>query len=386
MAHMLRGKTAIVGAGHCRFGALDGRSELELLGEAVHAALADAGISLQDVDGLFNASSGHWSSTMVVQEYLGLRPRFSCRNVIGGSSFESHVLTASMALEAGIIDTALICYAANPRTGNKGRLVSLSEMPTYEKGYRPRNPPNAYALAAARHMHQYGTTVDQLAEIAVAARAWAQKNPEACTYGEGELTVEEVNSARMVVDPFTSRHCCLVVDGGGAIVMVRADRAKDFPKKPVYHLGTAPATWHRQISEMPDLTVSAASESGPRAFAMAGVTPADIDLVMLYDAFTICTLLFLEDLGFCRKGEGGAFVSDGNIAPGGALAVNTNGGGLSCVHPGMYGIFLLIEAVRQIRGETGDRQLRKCDIAVAHGNGGTLSSQVTTVLGSAAAL
>ena len=239
-------------------------------------------------------------------------------------------------------------------------------------------------MAAARHMYEYGTTREQLADVAVAARAWARHNPEA--FERGELIREDVLGARMVGDPLTTRDCCLVTDGGGAIVMVRADRAKDFPNAPVYVLGTAAASSHRQISQMQDFTVTAARESGSRAFAMAGVTPGDIDVVELYDAFTINTILFLEDLGFCAKGEGGAFVADGRIAPGGALPVNTNGGGLSCVHPGMYGIFTVIEAARQIRGDAPGLQLDDVELALAHGNGGVLSSQVTAILGAASTI
>jgi len=177
------------------------------------------------------------------------------------------------------------------------------------------------------------------------------------------------------------RDCCLVTDGGGAFVLVRADRARDLPQKPVYVLGNATANWNRQISSMHDLTVTAASQSGREAFAMAGMKPADMGVVQLYDAFTINTLLFLEDLGFCKKGEAGAFVEGGGIAPGGHLPVNTNGGGLSCTHPGMYGIFTVIEAVRQLRGEGGERQVQGVQTALAHGNGGTLSSQSTAILG-----
>lgn len=182
------------------------------------------------------------------------------------------------------------------------------------------------------------------------------------------------------------RDCCLVTDGAGAYVMVRAERARHLAKEPVYLLGNASATWHRQISCMPDLTVTAAKESGERAFAMAGMTPSDIDVVELYDAFTINTILFLEDLGFCAKGEGGAFVSGGAIAPGGRLPVNTNGGGLSCVHPGMYGMFITIEAVRQLRGECGERQVPGAETAIVHGNGGTLSAQATAILGTASTI
>jgi acetyl-CoA acetyltransferase len=233
-------------------------------------------------------------------------------------------------------------------------------------------------------MHEFGTTREMLADVAVAARAWANLNPAA--FARGELSREDVLASRMVSDPLTVRDCCLVTDGGGACVMVRADRARDLPKKPAYLLGAAGELSHRSIAQMPDLTVTAAARSGPRALEMAGVSPADVDLAMLYDAFTINTILFLEDLGWCPKGEGGRFVQDGAIAPGGRLAVNTNGGGLSCVHPGMYGMFLILEAVEQLRGEAGERQLPKCDVALCHGNGGQLSSLVTALLGGAAAL
>jgi len=195
-----------------------------------------------------------------------------------------------------------------------------------------------------------------------------------------------VLAARLVSDPLSVLDCCLVTDGGGALVLVRSERARDFPKPPVYVLGAAAATWHRQIGSMPDLTVTAAAESGPRAFAMAGLAPKDVDVLELYDAFTINTLLFLEDLGFCAKGEARDFIADGAIAPGGRLPVNTNGGGLCCVHPGMYGVFIMIEAVRQLRGEAGARQVSGADLALVHGNGGTLSSQSTAILGTAATL
>ncbi|CAM5197888.1 3-ketoacyl-CoA thiolase [Oligella ureolytica] len=195
------------------------------------------------------------------------------------------------------------------------------------------------------------------------------------------LSIEDVLNSKMISDPLTVRDCCLVTDGAGAVVLVRADRAKDLKQKPVYVLGNATACWNRQISSMHDLTVSAAQQSGAAAFEMAGVKASDIDVVELYDAFTINTILFLEDLGFCKKGEGGAFVSGGRIAPGGELPVNTNGGGLSCVHPGMYGIFILIEAIRQLRGTCGERQIQDAKLALVHGNGGTLSSQSTAILG-----
>ena len=380
MVHELRGKTAIVGLGIGGLGEAPGRTSYEIMTESALAALKDAGLGLGDVDGLFCAMMEDSMSALMAAEYLGIRPRHVDSTMTGGSSLVHYLTTAAMALDAGQCDVALICYGSNQRTA-AGRLVTASRIPPYEEPYQPRYPISAYAMAAARHMHEYGTTREQLADVAVAARAWARHNPEA--FERGALTREDVLGARMISDPLTVRDCCLVTDGGGALVVVRGERAGDFPNAPVYVLGVAADSTHRQISQMPDFTVTAARESGKRAFEMAGVGPADIDVVELYDAFTINTILFLEDLGFCRKGEGGAFVEGERIAPGGALPVNTNGGGLSCVHPGMYGIFTVIEAARQIRGDAPGMQLDGVELALAHGNGGVLSSQVTAILGSA---
>ncbi|MBB1492847.1 thiolase [Paracoccus sp. MC1854] len=379
MAHPIKGRTAIAGMATAGVGEAPGFTAMELLGQAAVAAVADAGLTLKDVDAVFAATSSHAFPSMSVVEYLGLRPKYFDSTNVGGSSFEIHLLQAALAIEAGLCEVALICYGSNQRTAG-GRLVSMSEPQWHETPYNPRHPITAYALAASRHMHEYGTTREQLADVAVAARAWANLNPEA--FARGPLTREDVLASRMVSDPLTSGDCCLVTDGAAACIMVSAERARDMPQKPVYFLGAAGANWHRSIVAMPDLTVTAASESGPRAFEIAGLTHDDVDLVMLYDAFTINTILFLEDLGFCPKGEGGRFVENGGIEPGGRLKVNTNGGGLSCVHPGMYGMFLIDESVRQIRGSAGERQIGNCDVALLHGNGGTLASQVTAFLGS----
>ena len=380
MGDNLRGKSAIVGVGHAGFGEAHGQTAYEIMAQSSLTALADAGLKLSDVDGLFCTMMEDSMPVVMAAEYLGITPRYIDGTMSGGSSFVNYLTSATMALEMGLCDVALICYGSNQRTA-AGKLVTASKLPPYEGLYSPRYPISGYALAAARHMHEYGTTRENLADVAVAARAWASHNPEA--FMRDPLTREDVLASRMVGDPLTKLDCCLVTDGGGAIVMVRADRAKDFPNAPVYVLGSAAESSHRQISQMKDYTTTAARESGKRAFEIAGVTPKDIDVVELYDAFTINTILFLEDLGFCQKGEGGAFVSGGNIAPGGGLAVNTNGGGLSCVHPGMYGIFTVIEAARQIRGDAPGIQLDGVELAVAHGNGGVLSSQVTAILGGA---
>ncbi|NDW02269.1 thiolase [Salipiger sp. PrR002] len=383
MSESMRGKSAIVGMATAGVGEAPGFSAMELLGQAAVKAVNDAGLKLQDIDGVFAATSSHAFPTMSVVEYLGLKPKFFDGTNVGGSSFEMHLLQATLALEAGLCDAALVCYGSNQRTAG-GRLVSMSEPQWHETPYKPRHPITAYALATSRHMAEYGTTREQLADVALAARGWANLNPEA--FARGPLSKDEVLSARMISDPLTKADCCLVTDGAAACVLVRAERAKDLPGKPVYFLGAGGANYHRSIVAMPDLTTTAAAESGPRAMEMAGVRHADLDLAMVYDAFTINTILFLEDLGFCPKGEGGRFVEDGRIAPGGELAVNTNGGGLSCVHPGMYGLFLIAEAVTQIRGEAGERQIEDCNLALCHGNGGTLSSQCTAILGSEAAL
>lgn len=255
---------------------------------------------------------------------------------------------AAAAIAAGLCEVALVVYGSTQRS-DSGRLVSQAEGSPYERPYRPRYPVTMYALAAARHMHQYGTTREQLAEVAVAARQWAQLHPGA--FVRDPLTVDDVLSSRMVSSPLTVRDCCLVTDGGGALVITSAERAADLRRPPVYLLGYGEATTHRSITHMPDLTVTAAVESGQRAYEQAGVTAADLNLLELYDASTINPVLFLEDLGFCAKGEGGELVSSGAIAPGGRLPVNTNGGGLSYCHPGMYGIFALVEAVRQLRAK-----------------------------------
>jgi acetyl-CoA acetyltransferase len=385
----LRGSAAIVGVATFGCGEAPGFSEMELLARCAHAAVADAGLKMSDIDGLCTASVGSTMWSMPVVEYLGIRPTFIDSTMVGGSSFIAHLLPAMHALQSGQCNAVLVCYGSTQRTATFGRREIAQarrwmDPQPYETPYEPFNPPSAYALATSRHMHQYGTTRRDLAEVAVAARRWAQLNPEA--FMREPLSIDDVLAARMVSDPLSVRDCCLVTDGGGAYVLVRAERAKDLPKPPVYVLGNGTAVWNRQISAMPDLTVTAATQSGREAYAMAGLGAKDMDVVQLYDAFTINTLLFLEDLGFCKKGEAGAFVRDGGIAPGGRLPVNTNGGGLSCVHPGMYGIFALIEAVRQLRGECGDRQVAGAQTAIAHGNGGTLSSQSTAVLGTAATL
>jgi acetyl-CoA acetyltransferase len=374
----LKGKAAIVGVAESDSWSTPNLSAVDLMGQATVRALAEAGLTKEDVDGLFSASSYYWQPTITLAEYLGIKPRYTDSSSLGGASFVSYLGHAAGAIAAGLCEVAVIAYGSTQRSDG-GRLVSMSEPLPFEAPYGVIHPLSAYALAAQRHMYQFGTTGEQLAEVAVAARQWANLNPKA--FALGPLTVHDVLNSRVVATPLHRHDCCLVTDGGGAIVLTSAERARTLKKKPVYVLGAGETSTHRGIMGMPDLTVTGAVQSGHQAFQMAGLKPADMDFAQLYDAFTINTILFLEDLGFCKKGEGGAFVQGGRIAPGGELPVNTNGGGLSYCHPGMYGLFLAVEAVRQIRGEAGERQLSRARVGVVHGNGGTLSAQSTAILG-----
>jgi acetyl-CoA acetyltransferase len=384
MTNVTRGSVAIVGAAESDLGAVAAlMSPMDLMAQGIHRALQDAGLTLADVDGLFCATTQVRTSAMTLVEYLGLPNAYTDSTIVGGSSFEVHVAHAHAALEAGLCTVAVIAYGSTQRTVGR-RAASAREFNPYETPYKPFLPATAYAMAASRHMHEYGTTREQMAAVAVAAREWALLNPVA--WEKKPLSIADVLNARPISDPFTVRDICLVTDGGGAIVLTKADRARGMKQKPVYVLGTGQSITHASISSMPVLTHTGAIESGAQAYRAAGVKASDVNVVALYDAFTINTILFLEDLGFCPKGEGGPFVENGRIAPKGSLAVNTNGGGLSYCHPGMYGLFLLIEAVRQLRGECGQRQVAGADLALVHGNGGVLSAQATTILGGPATI
>ncbi|HKD58218.1 MAG TPA: acetyl-CoA acetyltransferase [Hyphomicrobiaceae bacterium] len=384
MGSLKRASVAIVGAAESDLGHVaDGLSVIDLMAQGVQRALEDCGLRLKDIDGVFSATTQSRLSVLALCEYLGIDPPFLGSTIVGGSSFEYHVAHAMGAIEQGLCTVAVIAYGSTQRSVGR-KQASVREINPYESPFKPFMPSSAYALAASRHMHEFGTTREQLAAVAVAAREWALLNPAA--WEKTPLTLAEVLSSRMVSYPFTVRDCCLVTDGGGAVIITSAERARSLKKKPAYVLGCGQSTTHASISSMPDLTVTGALASGKAAYEMAKLGPGDVDAFELYDAFTINTILFLEDLGLCKKGEGGAFVAGGRIGPKGTLAVNTNGGGLSYCHPGMYGLFLLIEAVRQLRGECGLRQVKDCDVALAHGNGGVLSSQATVILGSAATL
>ena len=383
----LRGKTAVVGLAESGCGMASGWSAMEIMANSVHDALDDAGIKLNEVDGVFAATAFHSMAAMSLSEYLGLKPKFADGSQIGGSSFLSHILTAALALDAGLINVAVVAYGSNQKS--IGGFKTISEAMPYEAQYEPRMPVTAYALAAKRYMHEFRASREDLANVAVSARDWALLNPRAYTYDKGPLTVEDVLSARPIVDPLGKLDCCLVTDGGAAVIMTRSDRAKDTKNTPIYLLGAAMEHHHRMVSEMPDLVRTSAIDSSQRAFKMSSYKATDMDTIQLYDAFTINTLLFLEDLGFCKKGEAIELVKNNNIGPSGSLKVNTNGGGLSCVHPGMYGLFVTLEAIRQLRNSAGDNVgersgggwIDNAKLSVAHGNGGVLSSQVTNVWG-----
>jgi acetyl-CoA acetyltransferase len=360
-------------------------TELGVHAIAADRALADAGITWDEVDGY--ASAGFFPMHAVqLCEYFGLHPSYLDETNTGGSSFEVLVEHAAHAVDRGHAEVVLISYGS----------VQLSQMGrrlgTGGSGPPPVGPAAAdavwgntlvgnYALAAARHMHDYGTTSEQLAEIAVTMREHAAANPLA-QYRD-PITIDDVLSSRLVADPLHMLDCCVISDGGAACVVTSNERARDLRKPPAHILGAAHAlTHHLNISQMPDINLTAAAQSGPLALKRAGLSLADVDVLQLYDSFTITVLLTLEDLGFCGKGDGGAFVEGGRLRWEGPLPTNTDGGGLSSCHPGMRGMFLIVEAVRQLRGEGTARQVANAEVALVHGTGGMLSTGATLILGS----
>ncbi len=349
------------------------KTEFQIMAECAKGALDDCGLELRDVDGLFAASMGMGPMGVVsLAEYLNVKPRHLDGTNIGGSSFVAHVSHAAAAIHAGLCEVALILYGSTAASNalaigtgmGGGRDAGASFVSPYGL-----TTVGSYALVAQRHMHQYGTTAEQLAEIAVTMRRHAGLNPNAKM--RKPITVGDVLESRMISRPLHLLDCCIISDGGGAVVVTSAERARDLKKRPVMLLGCGEAVCHQEVGA-PDLLTIAARQSGTAAFRMAGVSHDDVDLCMIYDSFTITMLVTLENLGFCKPGEGGAFVSGGRIGLGGALPLNPDGGGLSSNHPGMRGIFLVIEAAKQLRGECGERQVQGASIALAHGTGGTL--------------
>ncbi|MCT7659005.1 acetyl-CoA acetyltransferase [Mycobacterium deserti] len=376
-------RVAIVGAALSDCGRVPDKTATALMAQAARRAVADAGLTKNDIGGF--GGHGTLLPPVEVSEYLGLRPSWVDGTNVGGSSWEVMARHAASAITAGEMDVALLTYGSTARSDVKRRVrASAAAMSTggamqYEAPYGATLIAK-YAMAARRHMIEYGTTEEQLAEVAVAAHEWAVMNEDA--FDRERITVDDVAAAPMLADPFTSKHVCLRTDGGGAVVLASERVAKDCAKDPVWILGAADATSHVSMSEWADFTTSPAAQSGPRAFSQAGVTPADIDVCQLYDSFTSTVLLTVEDLGFCAKGEGGSYIGSGALRPGGALPTNTDGGGLASCHPGMRGMFLMVEAVRQLRGECGDRQVDGARLACVHAMGGFFTHSATMILGS----
>lgn len=373
----IKASAAIVGAAQVDTWKSAGRSPVGLMGVAVVRALADAGLALSDVDGLFTSSSYYAMPTLTLGEYLGIHPTYSDSTSVGGCAFVAQLGHAAAAIQAGLCSVAVIAYGSTQRS-DAGKLVSMAEQSAYEAPYGLLHPVGAFGMVAQRHMAQYGTTSEQLAELAVAARRWSLLVDDAPF--DVPLSVEDVLSSPMIATPLHKFDCCLVTDGGGAVVLMSSERAKDVAPHPVYLLGVGEALNHRNFAQMPDLTTTEAGRSSSQALHMAGAQLDDIDTVHVYDAFTISLLVLLEDLGFCAKGEGGSFVEDGAVGPGGRVALNTNGGGLSYCHPGMLSLFLIIEAVQQLRGQAGRRQVPDARLSLVHGMGMTLAAHASAVL------
>jgi acetyl-CoA acetyltransferase len=378
-------RVAVAGVALSDLGRVDDKSELQLHQQAIRRAVSDAGCTKADIDGLCSTGTGVLAP-IEVAEYLGLTQqlRYVESTTVGGSTWEVMARHAARAIAAGAVDVVVLSYASTTRSDLK-RGVRTSNLHFGARDNLQFDHPYGhtlvakYAMSAQRHMAMYGTKVEQLAEISVAARANAALNPEA--YYRDPITIDDVLDSRRIADPLTKLQCCIRSDGGGAIVLAAEERVRDWGRQPVWILGSGEAVSHVTISEWPDFTQSPCVRAGRDAYAEAGVTPADIDICQLYDSFTITVLLTLEGLGFCAPGEGGAFVEGGRLRTDGSLPTHTDGGGLSACHPGMRGIFLIIEAVRQLRAEAGARQVPGARLACVNGTGGWFSSASTMILG-----
>jgi acetyl-CoA C-acetyltransferase len=372
----LSGQIAIAGAYEHPTRFAPDKSESLIMAESARGALEEAGLRLADVDGLFAAGISMGPMGVVnLAEYLNIKPRYLDGTNIGGSSFVAHVSHAAAAIHAGLCEVALILYGSTAASnamaigtglGGGGRDPEAAFVAPYGM-----TTVGSYALVARRHMHLYGTTPEQLAEIAVTMRQHASLNPEAKM--QKRIDVTDVLESRMISTPLHLLDCCIISDGGGAVIVTSLERARDLKQPPIVLRGCGEAVCHQEIGS-PDLLTIAAKQSSEAAFAMSGLSPDDVDLCTIYDSFTITLLVTLENLGFCKPGEGGAFVEAGRIGLGGALPVNPDGGGLSSNHPGMRGIFLVIEAARQLRGGMGERQVDGAEVALVHGTGGTLGA------------
>jgi acetyl-CoA acetyltransferase len=376
-------RVAIAGVALSDVGRVDQASPFALHAQASRRALADAGLTPSDIDGFASAGLGALQP-LEVAEYMGLQPRWIDSTATGGACWEIMAAHAADAIAQGHADVILLAYGSTARADLK-RKMRTANLDWGTRGPQSYEVPfghtliSKYAMAARRHMHDYGTTLEQLAEVAVSARHNAGLNPDA--FYRDPITIDDVLAGPMLADPFTKLQCCIRSDGGAAAVLVAEDRVKDLPGPPVWVLGTGEAGSHVTMNQWPDFTTTAAAVAGRMAFERAGVRPSEIDVAEVYDAFTYMLLVTLEDLGFCPKGEGGRFVEEGRLRVGGALPTNTDGGGLSSCHPGLRGLFLIVEAVRQLRGDCGARQVDGAKLACVSGSGGWFCTNATMILG-----
>ena len=375
---------AIVGAAHAASQDSGSLTPAGLMAEAGAAAILDAGVAKAEIDGLFSASSFYYMPTLNLGEYLGITPRYSDSTTIGGCSFVAHLRHASAAIRAGEMTMGLIAYGSTQRSIGSRFVKSMSEPLAYEIPYGPLWPIAGYAMQAQRHMYEFGTTPEQLAEVAVSARQWAGLNPAAAK--REPITIDDVLDSPMIASPLHRLDCCLISDGGGALVVTSPERAADLTENPIYLLGGAEAHVARYMSALPDFVTSPGVLTGPAALEQAQVGLDDIDHFQLYDPFTIAVIFSVEDIGLCAKGEGGAFLEDQKSRPGGSLPMNTDGGGLSHRHPGMLGMNLILEARAQLTQSAGDRQIDDAKLSLVHGLGGVYTSTATAILANSAGL
>jgi acetyl-CoA acetyltransferase len=381
----LRNKVAIVGVGESDIGKVPGMSGLGLNAQAARRALDDSGLALSEIDGVLTAYSltePYFMLGSVLCEYLGLQPRFNASMVVGGATPAVMLRHAAEAIAAGQCNTVLVCAGENRATGQTRDQAVAALMavghPYFEQPYGP-SIPGFYAMIARRHMDEFGTTEAQMASVAVTTRHHASLHPNA--HMRKPLTIDEVLASKPIADPLKILDCCLLSDAGGAFIVTSAERARDLRAQPVYLAGIGECHTHEHIMCAPSLTEFGARASGETAYRMAGLGPQDIDVAQLYDCFTIVPILELEELGFCGRGEGGAFYEAGHARIGGRLPVNTHGGMLSHAHAGAAGgLFAIVEAVRQLRGGLGERQVQGAEVALVHNEGGILSSHCTAIL------
>ncbi len=373
------GEIAIVGAAETtKLGAIPDMAQIMLHADAALNAMADAGLKPSDIDGV--ACVGQMMPQQVAH-YLGITPKWVDGTGVGGCSFMLHVRHAAAAIHAGYAKTILITHGES----GKSRINPIPRPPEpqslngqFEAPFGPMGPPTLFPIPVLRYMKKFGVTHEQMAMVAVVQREWAAKNPRAAF--KDPITVADVLNSKMIAYPFRLLQCCLVTDGGGALILTSSERAKDFPSKPCYILGSGESVETTMVSQMEDFTSSRAFRvAGPEAFRSAGIKHSDVDHLMIYDAFAHLPMYGLEDLGFVGRGEAKDFIWEGNTRPGAKLPLNTNGGGLSYTHTGMYGMFALQESVRQVRG-TAAAQVPGVKTSVAHGVGGMFSASGTVIL------